>query len=157
MDDRSQRSGHIQACLLRQTHGHDQSEQYDRRRSRGLQVHVFTERYSADMTISPYLFRSSPRIGTVKAAVNYYRALLRYPRDDLPPEISRPVLLIWGCQDAALGEPLADASGRYCSDFQLRKLRNASHWVQQDEPDEVNASMESFLNSKSNVKRTTNE
>ena len=109
------------------------------------------------MTISPYFFRSSPCIGTVKAAVNYYRALLRYPRDDLPSQISRPVLLIWGCQDAALGEPLADASGLYCSDFQLKKLRNASHWVQQDEPHEVNALMESFLNSKSAFKRTTDE
>jgi pimeloyl-ACP methyl ester carboxylesterase len=71
--------------------------------------------------------------------------------------ITVPVLIVWGCQDKALGEELADASAKYCNDVQLKKIRNASHWVQQDTPDEVNQYMETFLNEKSAMKRTTNE
>ena len=99
------------------------------------------------MSISRAITRSHVFIvaGTTTAAVNYYRALLRYPRDPSKNQIKLPVLILWGCQDAALGEPLADASRNYCSDVQLKKFPQASHWIQQDEPEEVNKSMETFL------------
>ena len=95
-------------------------------------------------------------LGTPTAAINYYRALFRNQRDDLLKRITVPVLIVWGCQDGALGEELADASQNYCSDVRLKKIVNASHWVQQDTPDEVNQHMEVFLNEKSAMKRTTN-
>jgi pimeloyl-ACP methyl ester carboxylesterase len=91
-------------------------------------------------------------IGTPNAAINYYRALFRYPRDDLQKRITVPVLIVWGCQDLVLGEELADASQNYCSDVRLKKLPNASHSVQQDAPDEVNNYIETFLNEEPVIK-----
>jgi epoxide hydrolase 4 len=90
-----------------------------------------------------YLFDDS---GTCKAAINYYRALFQYQSDFSRAEISAPVLLLWGCQDQALGEELADASSKYCSDIRVKKIPRASHWINQDVPDMVNTLMEVFLN-----------
>ena len=87
----------------------------------------------------------SPFTGTCKAAINYYRALFQFQSDFSRAEISSPVLLLWGCQDRALGEELANASQKYCSDIRLRKIPNASHWVNQDVPDIVNTYMDVFL------------
>ena len=81
----------------------------------------------------------------MKATINYYRALLQYQSDFSQAEIAAPVLVLWGCQDPALGEELADASRKYCSDIRIRKIPNASHWVNQDVPDAVNKYMEVFL------------
>ncbi len=88
-------------------------------------------------------------LGTAKAAINYYRALFRNQKDELQAQITVPVLIVWGCQDGALGEELADGSLKYCNNVQLKKIRNSSHWVQQDVPDEVNEYVEAFLNEKS--------
>jgi len=87
--------------------------------------------------------------GTAKAAINYYRAIFRNQKDELLAKITVPVLIVWGCKDAALGEELADASQNYCNNVQLKKIQNASHWVQQDAPDEVNKYVEDFLKEKS--------
>lgn len=62
--------------------------------------------------------------------------------------VTVPVLIIWGCQDAALGEELADASVKCCDNAKLKKIQSASHWVQQDAPDEVNKYVENFLKEK---------
>ncbi len=91
------------------------------------------------------------KLGTAKAAINYYRAMFRNQKDELLAKITVPVLIVWGCQDGALGEELADASPKYCNNVQLKKIPNASHWVQQDVPDEVNKYVEAFLNEKSVV------
>ena len=95
-------------------------------------------------------------LGTLKAAINYYRAAFRNQRDDLQVQVNVPVLIVWGCRDGALGEELADASQNYCSDVRLRKIPNASHWIQQDAPDEVNRYVEIFLNEKSTMKHASN-
>ena len=86
-----------------------------------------------------------PSLGTVTAALNYYRALVRYPNDELLGRVTMPVLIVWGCQDMALGEELADGSTRFCNNVRLKKIPGASHWVQQDRPDEVNRYMDEFL------------
>jgi len=97
---------------------------------------------SDELEVYKYTFSQK---GTTTAALNYYRALFRYQKDELLARITVPVLIIWGCQDRALGEELADASQKYCNDVQLKKIRNASHWVPQDAPDEVNKHVEDFL------------
>jgi len=99
-----------------------------------------------DLEVFKYTFSQK---GTATAAINYYRALFRHQKDYSKFKLAMPVLIVWGCQDKALGEELADASQKYCSDVRLKKIRNASHWVQQDTPDEVNKYMEDFLNEKS--------
>ncbi len=96
----------------------------------------------------------SIEIGTTKAAINYYRALFQYQSDFSRAEISAPVLVLWGCQDQALGEELADACQKYCSDIRIRKIANASHWVNQDVPEAVNKYMELFLKENPVIEQT---
>jgi pimeloyl-ACP methyl ester carboxylesterase len=90
-------------------------------------------------------------LGTVTAAINYYRGLFRYPSEKSSGRVTVPVLIVWGCQDKALGEELANASLKYCDDGELKKIPDASHWVQQDVPDEVNTYVEAFLNKRSST------
>ena len=95
-----------------------------------------------DIEVYKYTFSQE---GTAKAAINYYRALLQYPPGYPQAQIAAPVLLLWGCQDRALGDELADLSAQFCSDIRVKKLVNASHWVNQDVPEMVNKYIDIFL------------
>jgi len=95
-----------------------------------------------DLEVIKYTFAQK---GTTKAAINYYRAMFRSKSDLSRAQVTAPTLLIWGLKDGALGEEMADASQRYCTDLRLRKIPNASHWVQQDVPDDCNKYIEVFL------------
>ena len=86
--------------------------------------------------------------GALTAAINYYRALVQrgplQPRESLTP-IKRPVLVIWGDQDRALGPELAEPDRQWVPDLRVERLPRASHWVQADEPERVNALLLQFL------------
>jgi pimeloyl-ACP methyl ester carboxylesterase len=84
--------------------------------------------------------------GALTAALNWYRAALRYPSrpaDDERP-IRVPTLLIWGERDRYLGPDLSRGLGRWVKDLRVERF-DASHWVQADEPDRVNRLMLDFL------------
>ena len=88
--------------------------------------------------------------GALTAMVNYYRALVRgggatRMRSLGFPKLDVPTLMIWGEQDTALGVELTYGTEDFVSDFTLQRLPNASHWVQQDAPDEVNALLRAWL------------
>ena len=78
--------------------------------------------------------------------INWYRAVLRYP-PTLPdnPRIRVPTLIIWGAQDVALTREMAQQSLELCDDGRLIEFDDATHWVQDDKPDEVNALLAEFL------------
>lgn len=84
--------------------------------------------------------------GALTAMLNYYRAmfsianLLRKWK-----QIPVPTLILWGEQDQALGVELLAGTERYFPNLVIRKIPNASHWVQQDAPEEVNARLKGFL------------
>ncbi len=101
-----------------------------------------------------YFHYLSIKLGTPKAAINYYRALFQFQSDFSRAEICAPVLVLWGCQDQALGEDLADACQKYCSDIRIRKIANASHWVNQDVPEAVNKYMDVFLKENPVIEQT---
>ena len=82
--------------------------------------------------------------------VNYYRALVRgggmKRQKELGfPIIETPTLMIWGEQDFALGKELTFGTDRHVAQLTLRYLPNASHWVQQDDPDTVNAMLTAWI------------
>ncbi|HVP29336.1 MAG TPA: alpha/beta hydrolase [Myxococcota bacterium] len=94
--------------------------------------------------------RAALEPGALTAMVNYYRALVRGGGAERQrslgfPRIDVPVLLVWGEHDSALGKELTIGTEQHVSDFTLRLLPNASHWVQQDAPDEVNAILREWL------------
>ena len=88
--------------------------------------------------------------GALKAMIDYYRAssLGGGARRQMKlgfPVIETPTLMLWGEQDPALGVELTHGTERYVSDLTLRYLPDASHWVQQDAPEQVNAMLEAWL------------
>ncbi len=84
--------------------------------------------------------------GALTAMVNYYRALTLGDRSPPPWGILEvPTLLIWGEDDAALGKELTLGTEDYVSDLRLRYIPHCSHWVQQEQPGQVNGLMDEFL------------
>lgn len=107
---------------------------------RGWAVHK--EFFSAeDMAV----FRANAaEPGALTAMINWYRAMpLLKPRR--PKRIGVPTLFIWGEQDRALGKEMTEGTERFVDDLTLRFIPDASHWVQQDTPEQVNALIEAFL------------
>ncbi len=89
--------------------------------------------------------RNALQPGALTAMVNYYRALFRFPRRARRAKLLEiPTLMIWGEADTALGKELTYGTGELVRDFTLKYLP-ASHWVQQEAPDEVNRIIRDWL------------
>jgi len=94
--------------------------------------------------------RAAQEPGALTAMLNYYRALVRgggaRRQSALGfPQLEIPTLLIWGEHDTALDIALTEGTEQHVRDFTLRRLPHASHWVQQDAPDEVDAILREWL------------
>lgn len=87
--------------------------------------------------------------GAVSAMVGWYRAVLRklfwvvttgtkYTSDV-------PTLVIWGARDAYLSAACNDALPDYFSDVEIEYVARASHWIQMQEPEIVNARIIQFF------------
>jgi pimeloyl-ACP methyl ester carboxylesterase len=59
--------------------------------------------------------------------------------------IEAPVLVIWGQRDLFLVPELARPDPALVPDVRVERLPDASHWVQQDRPERVNALLLEFL------------
>jgi epoxide hydrolase 4 len=87
------------------------------------------------------------RPGALTAAINYYRAALRYRRDAQRAirRITAPTLLLWGERDRYLGLALTEGLEPWVPDLRIRTIPDASHWVQNDSPEQVNQALLAFL------------
>lgn len=96
--------------------------------------------------VEPYV-RAAEREGALTAMVSYYRALLRRPdtRDIGEGTVNVPTLVLWGEQDLAIDIHVLDGMEQYVDDLTVRRFPHASHWVQQDIPEEVNAELKAWL------------
>ncbi len=85
-------------------------------------------------------FLASWRRQGLSGGINWYRAVVRHPpRIPEPvPLITVPTLLIWGDRDRYLGRELTEGTDEYVLRLRVEHLPEASHWVQQEAPDEVN-------------------
>ena len=81
--------------------------------------------------------------GALTAMINWYRAL-RYRASRPLPRILAETLVLWGMEDRFLETPLAAEAARRCRSARVQYLQ-ASHWVQAEEPDTVNAALLSFF------------
>ena len=109
---------------------------------------VNKERFGAE--VARVYAENAARPGALTAMLNYYRAIARggggrRQRRLGFPVIECPTLMLWGEQDVALTVASTFGTERYVRDLTLRYLPNASHWVQQDEPEVVNTMLESWL------------
>jgi pimeloyl-ACP methyl ester carboxylesterase len=87
------------------------------------------------------------RPGALTAGINYYRALFRYGLRTMRRlrRIDAPVLVIWGERDPYIGRELADPPHDWVPNVRVERLPNASHWVQNDQPQRVNELLTDFL------------
>jgi Predicted hydrolases or acyltransferases (alpha/beta hydrolase superfamily) len=93
--------------------------------------------------------KSWTRKGALTAMLNWYRAALLSPSKlAVDPEASRvkvPALLIWGKNDQFAAEATARESLQYCDDGHLEMFETATHWVQHEEPAQVNTLLSQFF------------
>lgn len=90
---------------------------------------------------------AAQRPGALRAMINFYRALLRYPRvvDLGDGRVDVPVLMVWGEEDSALGIGCTRGTEAWVDDLTLKRLPGVSHWVQQEAPEAVNALLAEWL------------
>ncbi len=83
--------------------------------------------------------------GAYSSMVNWYRASLQCRNE--PPasfRITVPLLILWGLDDIAIIPEQADQSLEYCDQARLVKF-DCTHWIQHEEPDQVNQLIEEFI------------
>jgi epoxide hydrolase 4 len=86
------------------------------------------------------------RPGALTAMINWYRAL-RKRRRLRSERVRVPTMILWGERDMALEFPLALAALRRCDQGRLFRFPNATHWLQHEEPEDVNHLLRAFLSS----------
>jgi len=94
--------------------------------------------------------RAAAQPGAITGMLNYYRAFIRgggaaRQKKLGAPIIETPTLMIWGERDVALTKATTYGTEAYVSDLTLRYLPDASHWVQQDDPDTVGRMLRAWL------------
>jgi pimeloyl-ACP methyl ester carboxylesterase len=91
------------------------------------------------------VYRHAWRIaGAATGMVNWYRAA-RYSPKANSERVVVPTMVIWGKRDHALGHEMAAPSVALCDDGRLETIDDATHWVQHDAHDRVNALLFEFL------------
>lgn len=90
--------------------------------------------------------RAWSRPGAFTGMLNWYRAILQRPsRPCHPLQVSAPTLIIWGAGDKFLGQEMVEPSAAMCVDGRFAIIDGASHWVQHEEPDQVNQLLAEFF------------
>ncbi|XP_018110476.1 epoxide hydrolase 3 isoform X2 [Xenopus laevis] len=95
--------------------------------------------------IESYVYYPSQK-GALTPPLNYYRNLFGF----FPlkaQDVLVPTLLLWGEHDAFLEAAMVPEMQQYVhAPFRAEIIANASHWLQQDRPQEVNRIIRDFLN-----------
>jgi len=90
------------------------------------------------------------RPGALTAALNWYRANT-HPRRELGermafPKIAAPTMGIWSSgDDYLLEEPMVRSGEHVTGGWRYERIEGASHWLQLDDPERVNALLLDFL------------
>jgi pimeloyl-ACP methyl ester carboxylesterase len=101
------------------------------------------ERYAQDLA----------RPGALTAGLSWYRANV-HPRRELAarpqlPPVAAPTLGLWSTGDRYLNEqPMLDSAAHVTGPWRYERIAGASHWMQLDQPESVNALLLEFLSSR---------
>ena len=85
--------------------------------------------------------------GALTAMLNWYRAMFQAPpkRPD-SARVTVPTLLIWGSEDRVFDREVMQDSLAQCDNGRLETIEGATHWVQHEETQKVNALLRDFFN-----------
>jgi pimeloyl-ACP methyl ester carboxylesterase len=87
--------------------------------------------------------------GAATGMINYYRSSVRTPAKTAEAAIhpiKAPTLVIWGQQDAYLGQELAEPDHDDVPGLErVERLPDASHWVHHDDAERVNQLLIDFF------------
>ena len=84
----------------------------------------------------------------ITSMINWYRAFGKgFTEKAKSLKVNLPTIILWGKQDPYLSYKMAEMSVDMCEDCSLVTFDDASHWVHQDEPEEFNKHMISYLKS----------
>lgn len=84
--------------------------------------------------------------GTVTAMINWYRAAFgRYQPQLRDSQVHVPTRILWGQLDRFLLPEMAQQSVKYCDSAELTYFPDATHWLQHEEPEAVNAALIDFF------------
>jgi pimeloyl-ACP methyl ester carboxylesterase len=83
--------------------------------------------------------------GTVTAMINWYRAFFRRRPRLGDPQVHVPTRILWGQRDKFLLPEMAQESLQYCDSAQPTFFPEATHWLQHEEPEAVNAALVEFF------------
>lgn len=102
--------------------------------------HAFT-----DQDIEEYK-KAWSQPGAMTAMLNWYRAAARYrPQITNDLRVRVKTLILWGVNDIALSRRMARPSLDYCDEGNLIFFPDATHWVQREEPEDVNRHLLEFI------------
>lgn len=88
------------------------------------------------------------RPGALRSMLHWYRAAFRRPpRRPADVRVQPPTLILWGARDHALGQEMLEPSLALCHQGRAEVLPEATHWLQHDQPEEVNRRLLEFLRS----------
>jgi pimeloyl-ACP methyl ester carboxylesterase len=86
--------------------------------------------------------------GALTGSINYYRAMMQTKPNIsvFKDKVAAPTILIWGEDDKALGKELTYNTQEYVNNsLEIKYIKNCSHWIQNDCPDEVNQYLLDFF------------
>ena len=121
------------------------------RRNHGEALAALLRRQSPNFSpeLLDILRRNIVQPGAATAMLNYYRANAITLGGPGPwARIEVPTLMIWGENDIALSLSLTEGLEPFVADFTLRRIPEASHWVQQDASAAVNQAIADWARAK---------
>lgn len=83
--------------------------------------------------------------GAITGMLNWYRAIWQQTPSFGDGRVSVPVELIWGAQDRFAGVDLARQSVALCDQGELDLIEDATHWVHQEQPEQITRLIQRFL------------
>jgi epoxide hydrolase 4 len=90
--------------------------------------------------------RASAMIGWYRAAIRAGLRTRRLAEHDGQQTITVPTLLLWAMEDRALGyDDLVPGTQRYVPGIEIQTIPGCGHFVQQEQPEEVNRRLLAFL------------
>jgi pimeloyl-ACP methyl ester carboxylesterase len=102
---------------------------------------------AGEKDVQPYV-DAARRADRLHGGINYYRAMMRGVLTGGTPRfepITAKTMVIWGERDQFLGKEMADPGPRWVPGVRMEWLPRATHWVQVDAADRVNALLVDFL------------